>query len=261
MTASDRAQALSFGAAADAYERGRPSYPAAAIDWLLPPGARRVADVGAGTGKLTRLLHRRGLDVVAVEPDGGMRARLARAVPGVPVTGGTAEQLPLPSGSVDAVLLAQAWHWVDPARALPESARVLTPGGQLGLVWNLRDERVDWVAELGRILRGSEQPDEHHLPPLGTPFGPPQRLTVPWVSQVTRAAILDLAASRSYVITRPAPERAAILAAVGRLLDTHPALAGATVIGLPYIAVCTRARLPLQPQEPGDVGGLGGQRR
>ena len=108
-----REQATSFGAAAGAYERGRPPYPAEAIDWLLPPGAARVLDVGAGTGKLTRQLAARGLDVVAVEPLPGMREQLARAVPGVPVHPGTAEDIPLPDGSVDAVLAAQAWHWVD----------------------------------------------------------------------------------------------------------------------------------------------------
>ncbi len=142
-----REQATSFGAAAAAYERGRPPYPAEAIDWLLPPGAARVLDVGAGTGKLTRQLAQRGLDVLAVEPLAGMRDQLARAVPGVPVYPGTAEDIPLPDGSVDAVLAAQAWHWVDPVRAVPEVARVLVPGGQLGLAWNVRDERVDWVAQ------------------------------------------------------------------------------------------------------------------
>ena len=147
-----REQATSFGAAAGAYERGRPPYPAEAIDWLLPPGAARVLDVGAGTGKLTRELAARGLDVVAVEPLPGMREQLARAVPGVPVHPGTAEDIPLPDGSVDAVLAAQAWHWVDQARAVPEVARVLVPGGQLGLVWNMRDDRADWVAQLSQIL-------------------------------------------------------------------------------------------------------------
>ena len=112
-----RVHANSFGAVADVYERGRPQYPAEAIDWLVPPHATRVADVGAGTGKLTRQLHERGLDVVAVEPSAGMRGQLRRAVSGVPVLGGTGERIPLADHSVDAVLVAQAWHWVDPERA------------------------------------------------------------------------------------------------------------------------------------------------
>ena len=186
-----REQAASFGAAAAAYERGRPPYPAEAIDWLLPPGATRVLDVGAGTGKLTRQLAERGLDVVAVEPLEGMREQLARAVPGVPVYPGTAEDIPLPDGSVQAVLLAQAWHWVDPARAVPEVARVLVPGGQLGLVWNIRDERVDWVAQLGRIVHDPGEADGSRgitsvRSITSPPFGPLQRHTVDWTHRLTR---------------------------------------------------------------------------
>src|SRR5215472_2829803 len=102
-TEQRKTQAASFGAAAVTYERARPSYPDEAVDWLLPPGARRVLDLGAGTGKLTR-----GLDVVAVEPSAGMRAELARMLPGVPALAGAAERIPLADHAVDAVLVAQA---------------------------------------------------------------------------------------------------------------------------------------------------------
>ena len=119
-----RVQGKSFGVAAGAYERGRPPYPAEAIDWLVPEQATRVVDLGAGTGKLTRQLHERGLDVIAVEPSDGMREQLRQAVPGVPVLGGNAEHLPLADDSVDALLVAQAWHWVEPSLAVPEAARV-----------------------------------------------------------------------------------------------------------------------------------------
>ena len=241
--AADPVQALSFGAAAGAYERARPSYPEEAVSWLVPPGASRVADVGAGTGKLTRQLRGRGLDLVAVEPIGEMREQLARAVPGVPVLAGTAEEIPLPGGSVDAVLLAQAWHWVDPGRALPEVARVLRPGGWLGLAWNIRDESVDWMAELGRIMRPAGEPAHDREPALGPPFGEPERLRVRWVSHLSPDRLADLVASRSYVITQPPAQRARILAQVRRLLDTHPALAGRPDIALPYLTSCTRARL------------------
>ncbi len=240
-----REQATSFGAAAGAYERGRPPYPAAAIDWLLPPGAARVLDVGAGTGKLTRQLAARGLDVVAVEPLPGMREQLARAVPGVPVHPGTAEDIPLPDGSVDAVLAAQAWHWVDQARAVPEVARVLVPGGQLGLVWNMRDDRADWVAQLGRILHDPGEGDGSRggAVAIGPPFGPVQHRTIEWTHRLTRDQLLDMVSSRSYVITMPAAERAGVLAAVGRLADTHPDLAGRAELELPYRTECFRARL------------------
>jgi SAM-dependent methyltransferase len=239
-----RAQAASFGAAAATYQRGRPTYPPAAIDWLLPAGARRVLDLGAGTGKLTSLLHGRGLDVVAVEPSGGMREQLALSVPDVPVLAGTAEEIPLENGSVDVVLAAQAWHWVDPRRAVPEVARVLAAGGQLGLVWNIRDEREEWVAELGRIIHGDHNQDLiNSAPAVGPPFGAIERLDVEWRNRITRDTLIDLAASRSYIITMPAGQRAAVLAAVRHLLDTHPALAGRAEIDLPYVTRCSRTFL------------------
>ena len=170
MTARQLDRAASFGAAADHYDRGRPSYPAEAVDWLVPTTAHHVLDLGAGTGKLTRLLHDRGLDVLAVEPSPGMRARLAAALPDVRLLDGTAEAIPLPDASVDAVLVAQAWHWVDPARAVPEVARVLVPGGRLGLVWNIRDEREDWVRQLGQTMHTDEDL-RAPVPTVGPPFG------------------------------------------------------------------------------------------
>jgi len=238
-----RAQATSFGAAAAAYERGRPPYPAAALDWLLPPGAPRVLDLGAGTGKLTRQLRGRGLDVVAVEPLAGMRAELARAVPGVPVRAGTAEEIPLPDGSVDAVLVAQAWHWVDPARAVPEVARVLVPGGRLGLLWNIRDEREAWVAELTRVLDPGEQDRGHPHGAIGPPFGPVERHDFSWQHRLSLDQLADMAASRSYVITMPAAQRHAVLAAVRDVGAAQLALSGADELALPYVTECFRADL------------------
>ncbi len=236
-------RAASFGAAAAEYERGRPSYPAEAIDWLLPRGARRVLDLGAGTGKLTRQLHQRGLDVVAVEPSAGMREQIARLLPEVECRGGTAEAIPLPDGSVDVVLCAQAWHWVDPQRAVPEVARVLSRGGRLGLIWNKRDERVDWVKQLGIIMHGNDNRAE--TPVVGPPFAPPERRDFEWAHLTSPDAIVDLVASRSYVITLPAEARSALLAAVRELIDTHPDLRGAAEISLPYIAESHRTDLAL----------------
>ncbi len=242
-TAQRRRQASSFGAAAAAYERGRPPYPPEAVGWLLPEGTPRVLDLGAGTGKLTRQLRDRGLDVIAVEPSEGMREQLAHAVPGVPVHAGTAEEIPLPDHSVNAVLVAQAWHWVDRSRAVPEVARVLVPGGRLSLVWNIRDEREDWVAELGRILH---DPGEHHRPDrgiIGPPFGPVEHRDVEWAHRLSRDELIDLAASRSYVITMPDQERAAVLAEVARLADRRLGPAGAGELVLPYVTECYRAEV------------------
>lgn len=237
-------QARSFGAAAVEYDKGRPSYPEVAVDWLLPVGARTVLDLGAGTGQLTRRLLARSLDVVAVEPSDGMREELIRALPAVRALAGSAERIPVPDGSVDVVLVAQAWHWVDVDQAVPEVARVLVPGGRLGLVWNIRDEREDWVAQLGRLMhQGIEQDMGAMSPRVGAPFGPVERLDVEWAHHVTPDDLLDLVASRSYVITLPVGERRDLLARVGHLIDTHPSLAGARHIRLPYIARCSRASL------------------
>jgi SAM-dependent methyltransferase len=238
-TAPDPTQALSFGQAAAAYQRGRPGYPASAIDWLLPAGARPVLDLAAGTGQLSRDLADRGLDVVAVEPDPGMRAQLLD--PRVRVLAGRAEGIPLPTESVDAALVGQAWHWFQVDQAVTELARVLRPGGQLGLVWNVRDERVDWVALLGALMhRGHEQDMGSQAPRVGPPFLPIERRDFHWEHVTSRSELLDLVSSRSYVITLPVPERQQLLGEVTRLLDTHPALSGADEVRLPYVTRCSR---------------------
>jgi SAM-dependent methyltransferase len=238
-------RAASFGVAAGIYERARPAYPDEAVDWLLPPGARQVLDVGAGTGKLTRALTARGLAVTAVEPSDGMRGELARVLPGVTVLAGTAEDIPLGAGAADAVLLAQAWHWVEPGRAVPEVARVLKPGGRLGLVWNIRDERVDWVAELTRIIHTDSYTDNgSEAPVVGPPFGPVERLDVEWSMPVTADRLVDLVASRSYMITMDPAGRDERLRQVRELVATHPDIGGAAEFPLPYVTRCSRADLP-----------------
>jgi len=247
------AHATSFDVAAAAYERGRPPYPPEALDWLLPPGARRVLDLGAGTGKLTRELVARGLDVVAVEPLEGMRAELSRVLPGIEVRAGSAEHIPLPDGSVDAVLAAQAWHWVTPERATPEVARVLRPGGPLGLVWNERDDQEPWVTALNHIVDDQGQKkqaddmrahNDYDNPQVGPPFGPLELHKVPWVHDTTVPELIDMVASRSYVILLPPERREALLASVRHLAETDPALAGRTEIPLPYVTWCWRTRRP-----------------
>ncbi|MCV7421826.1 class I SAM-dependent methyltransferase [Mycobacterium yunnanensis] len=237
-----RQRSLSFGEEAAAYERGRPSYPPEAIDWLLQRGARNVLDLGAGTGKLTIRLVERGLDVIAVDPIPEMLEVLSRSLPDTPALLGSAEDIPLPDDSVDSVLVAQAWHWFDPERAIKEVARVLRPGGRLGLVWNTRDERLGWVKDLGRIVGHEEDPFSHQVT-LPAPFVDLEREKFEWTSYLTPQALIDLVASRSYCITSPAAVRSKTLADVRTLLATHPALVNTSGLALPYITVGVRATL------------------
>lgn len=208
----------------------------------MPVGARQVLDLGAGTGKLTTRLVERGLDVVAVDPIPDMLEVLRTSLPETRALLGTAEEIPLEDNSVDVVLVAQAWHWVDPERAIPEVARVLRPGGRLGLVWNTRDERLGWVRELGRII-GSDGDGGRTQVQLPEPFTDLAQHRVEWTSYLTPQALIDLVASRSYCITSPTEVRSRTLDEVRQLLATHPALANATGLALPYITMCTRATL------------------
>jgi SAM-dependent methyltransferase len=236
-----RQHASSFGAAAQEYRRGRPTYPLAALQWLVPASARTVLDLGAGTGKFTELLVTAGFDVVAVEPSAGMREQLADVVPAAAVHDGTAERIPLPDASADAAVMAQAWHWVDPELAVPEIGRVLRPGGTFGLVWNVRDDNEPWVAELDGLLHHHSRQEMDTAPALGEPFEQVERAEFGWVHTMSRSALFDMVASRSYVIVLPGPERAELLGNVAELLDSHPDLAEHDEIRLPYVARCTRA--------------------
>jgi len=232
---------LSFGSEAAAYERGRPSYPPEAIDWLLPAGAMDVLDLGAGTGKLTVRLAERGLSVTAVDPIPEMLDVLRSSLPTVPALLGTAEEIPLPAGSVDAVLVAQAWHWFDVDRACAEVARVLRPGGRLALVWNIRDERLGWVKDLGAIIGLEHDPTTRSQ--LSDAFTDVRTHTVEWTSYLTPQALIDLVASRSYCITSPAEVRSRVLDEVRELLATHPALVNSAGLALPYVTHCVTATL------------------
>jgi SAM-dependent methyltransferase len=240
----DKAErARSFGAAADVYERSRPGYPDDAVDWLVPADARTVLDLGAGTGKLTRALVARGLEVVAVEPLAEMRESLEAALPEVQALAGTAEEIPLPDASVDAITVAQAWHWVDPRRATAEAARVLRPGGTLGLIWNRRDERVDWVARLSEVMgSGDAEVIELEGIEIGPPFGPNERFVTEWERPMDVDLLVEMAASRSYVITATSRRRREILDGIRRLVETDPHLG--TEFDFPYRTYCFRAALP-----------------
>jgi SAM-dependent methyltransferase len=156
-----QAAAEGYAVGADTYVRGRPDYPVEVGAWLrdslgLEP-SMTVLDLGAGTGKFTARLVATGARVIALEPVAAMRAKLVAAVQGVQALAGTAEAIPLPDASVDAVVCAQAFHWFANKAALDEIARVLKPGGRLGLIWNMRDARVSWVARLDAIVNAFER--------------------------------------------------------------------------------------------------------
>ena len=211
------AMANSFDKAAEVYERSRPSYPQEAVDWLLDSSPKAVLDLGAGTGKFTRLLEGRVETIYAVDPSENMLAQ--QDATSVTTIQGTAENIPLPDNSVDAVFVAQAWHWVDQAKAVPEITRVLTKGGTFGLIWNTRDERVPWVLRLSDVMHTSNA--EEFLKDPDVPDGM-ERAEFEWSKPFDRAELLELVASRSYFITADDAEKARVVAGVENLLDTDP---------------------------------------
>lgn len=226
-----------YQASADIYEQARPGYSDAAVAHLvdglrLSPGGT-VVDVGAGTGKLTRALTGSGAHLVAVEPVRAMRKIFAAVLPEVPVLGATAEALPLRGGSVAAVAIGQAFHWFDAPAALSEIHRVLRPGGRLGLVWNVRDESVDWVAAITRLIDshvGSGPTFRsgawHRAFDSTSLFGPLQAATFPNEQRVDVDGVLARVASISYIAALPEAERRRVADQVRVLLADHPDTAG-----------------------------------
>jgi ubiquinone/menaquinone biosynthesis C-methylase UbiE len=245
-----QARATSFGAAAAEYDRGRPTYPAAALEWMIPTNARVAVDVGAGTGKFTRLLHEVGLDVTAVDPDAGMLQQLRSSVPGVATLEGTAEHIPLPDSSADVVTFAQAWHWVDDSLGFPEVGRVLRDGGTLALVWNFRNNAAGWHELFGEIV--SDRVASIEVAGVGStlpPFGEWERAEFDWVQTLTRRELVDLVKSRSVFLVAEPEEQQRVLAALNDLLDTHPDVAGRSEYELPYRTYCFRAVAHKSPDE------------
>ena len=234
-----------FARAADDYERGRPTYPPEAVAFLarvleLGP-ARTVLDLAAGTGKLTRALAPTGARLVAVEPVGAMRAKLAESLPEARVLAGAAEGMQLADGSVDAVVVAQAFHWFDGEAALAEIHRVLLPRGRLALVWNARDEDVPWVGRLTAIMephrgetpgyRAGEWRSAFERTRLFTRLEQAQfRLE----HELTPDGVVARVASVSFVAALPDAARDEVLGQVRELLAEEPETRGRAKVVLPY---------------------------
>ncbi|MFI9150284.1 class I SAM-dependent methyltransferase [Streptomyces sp. NPDC053367] len=251
-----RLHASSFGAAAVAYAEHRPDYAPAAVRWALDaaPGPR-VLDLGAGTGKLTAGAVALGADVVAVEPDAVMLTELRRALPAVRALRGSAESIPMPDASVDAVLAGNALHWFDMALAGPEIARVLAPGGVLAGLWNVLDDREDWVAELARaggsaVVGPRDTPAawraetaRAHLPRTGGParFGAPEQAGFRHGQRRTADSLLATLATRAGVLVMPRQEREATLGRLRDLLLTRPETARGEFT-LPMLTCVLRVR-------------------
>jgi ubiquinone/menaquinone biosynthesis C-methylase UbiE len=232
--------ARSFGGVADSYDRGRPTYPREAAAWLVGEDPVTVLELGAGTGKFTAVLAELGHDVHATDPDEQMLERLRAKLPDVRTSVASAEEIPAPDASYDVVVVAQAFHWFDLDRALPEIARVLRPGGHLALVWNLRDDRVPWVRRLGTLIGTQEQQnDPTHALLSSHLFGFVESATYRFWQPLDRSRLRDLVVSRSNVALMSEPEREQLLRKVDDLYEEYGR--GADGMLLPYVTHCYRA--------------------
>jgi SAM-dependent methyltransferase len=241
--------ARSFDLVADAYDRGRPSYPDEAVDRLLRGAPRTgettdVVELGAGTGQLTELLLQRGCAVTATDPSVAMLTRLVRRAPQARVVAGTAEQLPVRAGSADLVVAAQAFHWFDAEAMLHQVARVLRRGGKLVVIWNARDERIPWVRRLGRIIGTPPQTeDPTEVIDESAMFEAVERTTFRFWQKMTRESLRDLVSSRSTVAVMSDIERDRVLRKVDELYEDYGR--GHDGMLLPYVTtVCRTTVLP-----------------
>jgi SAM-dependent methyltransferase len=253
-----RDHALSFAAVSQAYDRARPSYPAEAAAWLVGHQKSTVVELGAGTGKLTRLLVDAGHDVIATDPLVEMLTHLRMSVPEARTAVATAEHIPVASFSADVVVCAQAFHWFDHDVALPEIARVLRPGGVLALVWNARDEGIPWVRKLGKIIGSADNRADLAEPAAASEhFGEVDGAEFRFWQTLRRDDLFDLVRSRSYVALLDDAEREQLLARVGALYDDYGR--GPDGMQLPYITRCYRAvvRHPTPPPVPRVTDGIG----
>lgn len=247
---------MSFGAVAGDYDRLRPEPPEAAVDWLVPPACHVAADLGAGTGLLSRALARKVPHVVAVEPDERMAAVLRSRSPGIRVLEGRGEAIPLPDASADAVFASSAWHWMDPDMATAEIARVLRDGGRFGLIWTSRDREVGWLQDLDRFRDSADRRDsgerrgsrarEVSLP--GGLFGQGETAAFTFSRRMTVDDLVGMLATYSGLITASPRDRAAGLAGARDAL--YRRFPGAAEIDVPMRSWCWRADRVPRPASP-----------
>lgn len=234
-----------FAAGAETYARGRPDYPPQALEWLktsldLREGKIAV-DLGAGTGKFTRYLLATGARVIAVDPVPQMLDQLREAAPQADARVGDAERIPVDSGSVDVVVCSQSFHWFSTSAALEEIRRVLRPGGALGLIWNVRDESVEWVERLTELIAPYEgdaprmvSGEWRRLFPVPG-FGPLHEARFPHGhTGAPERVIVDRVLSISFIAALPDAERASVAAQVRDLINSTPSLAGQPEVTFPY---------------------------
>jgi SAM-dependent methyltransferase len=251
----------SFGAAAAAYAEHRPDYAQAAVRWALEPApGPRVLDLGAGTGKLTAALVALGVEVIAVEPNPAMLTELRRALPAVRALPGSAEAIPLPDASVDVVLAGHALHWFDMAVAGPEIARVLGPGGILAGLWNVMDNRVDWVAGLERVSGNAAvgprdtlsswraETADTYLPNNGldAQFDSPEQAEFPHGQRRTADSLVATLATKAGLLVMPEQEQEATLGRIRAFLASRPETARGEFT-LPMLTGVLRVRRPRKP--------------
>lgn len=239
------AAADGYASSAATYVKGRPDYPPEVSAWLrdslgLAPGAT-VLDLGAGTGKFTARLLGTGAAVIAVEPVPAMLEKLVSALPQVKAMAGTASAIPLPDACVDAVVCAQAFHWFATPEALDEILRVLKPGGKLGLVWNVRDASVPWVARLDAIVNKVEGDTPRYYTGAWRQVFPHAGFTPLQESHYAHGhtgtaedVLLNRVRSTSFIAALAPTERQHIDAAIVELIASEPALRGQATLTVPY---------------------------